>query len=217
MADAHQAAGGAPDETPAPSGAPAPGAPAGDDDAATGGAGSVAARTALTAAVREIELHVARAGWDAPVRVFALVRTQQALATEPTLVDQLEPDVLAAARTNPWHLTSVEQEGLPAAEDVEQLLGQLSWPSTVDGAALTVERVVLPPAAEAQMPADPDAAVAYLMGHPDRQDVRIAVGVLRDGAAWCAVRTRAHDSDDQVGGGPDVVPGLVAALRSTLD
>ncbi|ORB30481.1 hypothetical protein, partial [Mycobacterium paraseoulense] len=64
MADAHRAAGGAPDETPAPSSAPAPGAPAGDDDASTSGAGAVAARTALTAAVREIELHVARAGWD---------------------------------------------------------------------------------------------------------------------------------------------------------
>lgn len=186
-------------------------------DDGTTGAGTVAARTALTAAVREIELHVARAGWDAPVRVFALVRTQQALSTEPALADQLEPSVLAAARTNPWHLTSVEQEGLPAAADVEQLLAQLSWPSTVDGVALTVERVVLPPAAEAQMPTDPDAALAYLMGHPDRSDVRLAVGVLRDGPAWCAVRTRANDSDDQVGGGPDVVPGLVAALRSTLD
>lgn len=197
MADAHEAAGGRPDETADPS--------------------SATARAALTAAVREIELHVARAGWDAPVRVFALVRTQHALGTEPTLADQLEPAVLEAARTNPWHLTSVEQEGLPAADDVEQLLGQLSWPATVDGVALTVERVVLPPAAEAQMPTDPDQAVAYLMGHPDRSDVRLAVGVLRDGAAWCAVRTRAHDSDDQVGGGPDVVPGLVAALRSTLD
>ncbi|MBN9326507.1 MAG: hypothetical protein J0I87_06295, partial [Cellulomonas sp.] len=67
MADAHQAAGDAPDETPAPSGAPATDATAGDDDATTSGAGSVAARTALTAAVREIELHVARAGWDVAV------------------------------------------------------------------------------------------------------------------------------------------------------
>jgi len=174
------------------------------------------ARDALADAVREIEHHVASAGWDGPVRVFALVRTQEALAAEPALADQLTPEVLAAARAEPWHLTSVEQEGLPAADDLEGLLAELSWPPTVHGAAVTVERVVLPPAAEAAMPQDPDAALAYLLAHPDRQDVRLAVGVLRDGPAWCAVRTRAHDSDDAVGQGPDLVPGLVEAVRSTL-
>ncbi|MBT0994483.1 hypothetical protein KIN34_09310 [Cellulomonas sp. DKR-3] len=175
--------------------------------------------------MREIEHHVAAAGWDAPVRVFALVRTQAALAAEPGLADQLTPETLAAAREHAWHLTSVEQEGLPPAPDLETLLAGLSWPATVDGVAVTVERVVLPPEAEEAMPADlptgpdqdPDAAVQWLLAHPDRQDVRLAVGVLRDGPAWCAVRTRAHDADDQVGQGGDVVPGLVAALRATLE
>ena len=55
----------------------------------------------LADAVREVEHHVAAAGWDAPVRVFALVRTQAALATEPGLADQLAPTVLAAARAAP--------------------------------------------------------------------------------------------------------------------
>lgn len=172
---------------------------------------------ALADAVREVEHHVAAAGWDGPVRVFALVRTQAALATEPGLADQLTTDVLAAAQSDAWHLTSVEQEGLPSAPDLESLLAGLSWPDAVDGVAVTVERVVLPPAAEAEMPADADAALAYLMSHPDRADVRLAVGVLRDGPSWCAVRTREHDADDQVGQGPDLVPGLVAALRSTLE
>ncbi len=172
---------------------------------------------ALAGAVREIERHVAQAGWDAPVRVFALVRTGPALEASPELADQLPADVVTAARADPTHLTSVEQEGLPPATDLEELLGGLSWPSTVDGAAVVVERVVLPPAAEEGMPTDPDAALAYLMSHPDRQDVRIAVGVLRSGASWCAVRTRAQDADDAVGGGPDVVPGLVQAVRATLD
>ncbi|MCC2309782.1 PPA1309 family protein [Cellulomonas chengniuliangii] len=178
---------------------------------------SVAAQLALAEAVREIERHVATGGWDGPARVFALVRTASALAAEPGLADQLPADVVARAGVEPQHLTSIEQEGLPAAEDLEELLGGITWPSTVDGAAVTVERVVLPPAAEEAMPADPDEALAYLMGHPDRQDVRIAVGVLRDGPAWCAVRTRANDADDAVGEGSDVVPGLVEALRSTLE
>ncbi len=177
---------------------------------------SPAAASALADAVREVERHVADAGWDGPVRVFALVRTQAALEAEPTLADQLAADVLDAARANPWHLTSVEQEGLPPADDLETLLAGLAWPDTVDGAAVTVERVVLPPAAEAAMPAAPGPALRYLRTHPDRTDVRIAVGVLRDGASWCALRTRAHDSDDAVAQGADVVPGLVAAVRSTL-
>lgn len=174
------------------------------------------AQRALADAVREIEHHVAAAGWDAPVRVFALVRTQAALAAEPGLATQLTPEVLAAAAAEPWHLTSIEQEELPAAPDLESLLAGLTWPETVDGAAVTVERIVLPPAAEADVPQDEAAALDHLLRHPERQDVRLAVGVLRQGASWCAVRTRAHDADDAVGHGPDLVPGLVAAVRSTL-
>ncbi|WNB86136.1 PPA1309 family protein [Cellulomonas sp. ATA003] len=171
---------------------------------------------ALADAVREIERHVATAGWDGPVRVFALVRTARALEASPELADQLPAEVVDAARTDPTHLTSVEQEGLPPATDLEELLGGLQWPSTVDGAAVVVERVMLPPAAEEGMPTDDDAALAYLMAHPDRQDVRIAVGALRSGESWTALRTRAHDADDDVAIGPDLVPGLLEALRATF-
>jgi hypothetical protein len=170
----------------------------------------------LADAVREVERHVAAAGWDAPVRVFALVGTAHALARTPELADRLSADVLARARADDTHLTSIEQEGLPAAADLEQLLGGITWPAGVDGAALTVERVILPPAAEEEMPGDQEAALAYLMGHPDRQDVRIAVGALRTGESWSAIRTRAHDADDAVAMGPDLVPGLLEALRATL-
>ncbi|HEY0119588.1 MAG TPA: PPA1309 family protein [Cellulomonas sp.] len=181
------------------------------------GPDSPAASAALAVAVHEVERHVAAAGWDGPVRVFALVRTAVALDAEPSLADQMPPDALAAARTTPWHLTSVEQEGLPQADDLEDLLAGLGWPPTVDGAVVTVERIVLPTAAEDAMPDDPDEALRYLMAHPDRSDVRLAVGVLRGGASWCAVRTRAFDADDQVAQGPAVVPGLVDAVRATLE
>lgn len=187
------------------------------EPAAPDGPDSAAATAALAYAVQEVERHVAAAGWDAPLRVFALVRTAVALAAEPSLAAQLATDVLAAARVTPWHLTSVEQEDLPAADDLEELLAGIAWPPAVDGAVVTVERIVLPTAAEAGMPQDPDAAVEYLMNHPDRSDVRLAVGALRGGASWCAVRTRAFDADDQVAQGPDVVPGLVAAVRATLE
>lgn len=171
----------------------------------------------LAATVREIERHVDAAGWDAPARVFALVRTAQALAADPGLAARLEPATLAAARADEHHLTSVEQDDLPDADDLEGLLARIAWPPTVDGVAVTVERLVLPPHAEAALPADPDAAVAYAREHPDRTDVRLAVGVLRDGPQWCVVRTRTHPGDEAVGEGADVVPGLVEALRATLE
>lgn len=176
-----------------------------------------APRPAIAEAVHEIERHVADGGWDGPVRVFALVRTAAALAADPGLAGRLPSDAVAAAHADPAHLTSVEQDGLPQAANLEDLLGRLSWPPTVDGVALVVERVVLPSAAEAAMPADPEEALAYLMAHPDRQDVRIAVGVLRDGGSWCAVRARANDDDTAVAGGADLVPGLVAAVAATLE
>ncbi|WP_024287139.1 PPA1309 family protein [Cellulomonas sp. KRMCY2] len=175
-----------------------------------------AADRGLAEAVQEIERHVALGGWDGPVRVFALVSTRQALAAEPTLATQLAPEVLSQAADDAHHLTAVEQEGLPAATSLEELLAGLSWPATVDGVAVVVERVVLPSAAEEAMPTEPDAALEYLMAHPDRQDVRLAVGVLRAGGSWCAVRTRANDVDDAVAGGPDLVPGLVEAVAATL-
>ncbi len=179
-------------------------------------ADDTAALRALDQVMREIESHVASAGWDGPVRVYALVRTAAAVEAEPSLAGQLPPEALVAARLEPDHLTAVEQDGLPKTEDLETLLASLSWPDTVHGAAVVVERIVLPSAAEAGIPPDPDAALAYLMSHPDRQDVRLAVGALRDGPAWCLLRARANDDDAAVAGGPDLVPGLVEAVAATL-
>jgi hypothetical protein len=172
---------------------------------------------ALALAVHEVEAHAADAGWDAPARLFALVSTARALADDPSLADRLAPDVVAAAGADPHHLLSVEQEGFAADGDLEDALARIAWPPAVDGVALVVERIVLPPAAEEGVPDDPAAALDHLASHPDRQDVRLAVGVLRGGPSWCAVRSRAHDAATDVAGGPDLVPGLVTALRATLE
>ena len=170
----------------------------------------------LDRTVRELERHVARSGWDGPVRVFALVRTCRAMQADPGLRGQLPADVVAGADADPDHITSVEQEDLPTGASLEEVLGQITWPPTVDGAAVVVERFVVPPEAEGGLPEDPEAALQTLLQHPDRQDVRLAAGVLRDGTTACAIRTRAHDEDFAVGTGPDLAPGLVSALRTTL-
>ena len=174
------------------------------------------APTPLEAAVLELERFVARDGWDGPLRVFALIRPARAMAADPSLRDSLPPDLVADADSDPESIVSVEQEGLPEADSVEEVLGRIAWPPTVDGAAVVLERFVVPPEAERELSGDQQEALEQLLAHPGRQDVRLAVGVLRDGPACCAVRTRANDADHLVGTGPDVAPGLVAALRQTL-
>jgi hypothetical protein len=171
---------------------------------------------AVFRAVRELEQHVASGGWDGPVRLFALVRTAQALSRDPELADRLPPDVVAAAQADAEHITIVEQEDLPQASSLEELLGSVSWPPTVDGAAVVTERIVVPPEVEAQLPADPDEAVTWLAQHPARREVRLAAAILRDGTNGCAVRARDHDRDSDVAVGPDLVPGLLEALAGTL-
>jgi hypothetical protein len=163
----------------------------------------------LREAVVEAERHVAGFGWDQPPRLFALVRTQELIAREPGLAGRLGSPAA-------HHLTAVEQDGLAPTSSIESMLGTLAWPPEVDGAALALERVVVPPEAERDLPADPELAMEQLAAHADRQDVRLVVGVLRDGTAMCALRQRRHDDDAAVAVGPDLVPGLVHALLATL-
>lgn len=206
----------------APSASPAPGSSAGRDDAPAVPdqprshlTGAVAA---LRQAVIEVEAHMSDLGWDGPVGVFALVRTAAALREDPQLRAVLDPEALRRAEQDEHALTVIEQEDLPPASDLEDLLAHLAWPTEVDGVALSVERVVVPPAVEQEAAriTDEGERLSFLATHPGRQDVRIVAGVLREGGSWCAVRTRAHDSADAVAQGADLVPGLIEALSATL-
>ncbi|MBC7560378.1 MAG: hypothetical protein H7270_13750 [Dermatophilaceae bacterium] len=163
----------------------------------------------LVTSALETERHVAGAGWDQPPRLFALVRTAGLLEREPHLRTQI-------AEAEEDGLTAIEQEGLPDASSLESILAQLAWPEEVDGVALAVERLVVPPEAERDLPGDPEEAAEALAAHPDRKDVRLLVAVLRDGESACLLRQRDHDTDDKVASGPDIAPGLVQALSATL-
>jgi len=162
---------------------------------------------ALAAAVMEIERHAAQAGWDQPARLFALVDTSRLVDREPQLAGTL----------GDAELTPVEQDGLAVGRPLEDQLATISWPETVDGCAALVERFVLPPDVEAELPDEPDAAASYVAQHPDRQEVRIVAGALRSGASFCALRLRAHDDDESVLGGEDLVPALLELVRGTLE
>jgi hypothetical protein len=162
---------------------------------------------ALAAAVMEIERHAAQAGWDQPARLFALVDTSRLVDREPQLAGTL----------GDAELTPVEQDGLAPGRALEDQLATISWPETVDGCAAMVERFVLPPDVEADLPDEPEAAASYVAEHPDRQEVRIVAAALRSGASFCALRLRAHDDDESVLGGEDLVPALLELVRGTLE
>lgn len=173
----------------------------------------------LLGVVREIERYAAADGWDRAPRLFALADTAQLVAKEPALAELLGATG-EGATTNP--LTPVEQEQLPLGRTLEETLTTVGWPTDVVGCAVVVERVMLPPSAEATL-ADvagddlSDGELAELAAqHPERQDVRMVVAVLRDGRRECALRLRAHDTEEDVLTGPDLVPGLADALLATL-
>jgi len=170
-------------------------------------AGLTGAQAALSAAVLEIERHAAASGWDQPARLFALVETARLAAREPQLADSLGEEPL----------TSVEQEGLAVGRALEDQLAGITWPETVHGCAALVERVVLPPEVEFGISEGGPLSLLFAATHPERQEVRIVAAATRTGASYCALRMRAHDDDESVLTGPDLVPGLVRLVRATFE
>ena len=167
----------------------------------------------LRAAVREIEAHASEAGWDQPARLYALVPTSDLLVREPALAAAMGLDAAGASGS----LTPVEQDEVPVESALETVLERIMWPDEVFGCAAVVERLVLPPTADEQLPADPDDAERFAAEHPERQEVRIVAAATRAGSTYCALRLRAHDDALSVLEAPDLVPALLELLRSTLE
>lgn len=167
--------------------------------------------TQLTRLVVDIERHVAAQGWDQPPRLYALVETADLLRREPQLAGQL-----GLVSDSPGELTSIEQDELPEHASLEALLRGLAWPPEVLGTAMALERLMVPPGVEEQLPANEAEALHWLAEHPQRQEVRLVVAVLRDGSRAAAVRMRSHDDEMSVLSGSDLVPGLADALGETL-
>ncbi|MBV2353166.1 hypothetical protein KUM39_02115 [Streptomyces sp. J2-1] len=169
----------------------------------------------LTRAVLEIDEYASGLGWDRPARLFALVDTARLRTQEPSLATQLGLDTESESAG----LTPIEQDEVPADRALDEFLGTIAWPDAVVGCALTVERLMLPPSAEAQVPKGlSDAKLTrWVAEHPERQEVRMTVAVLRDGTRDAAVRLREKDSPTEVLTGRDLVPGLADALAATFE
>ena len=167
--------------------------------------------TPLRLVTLEVESHVAADGWDQPPRLYALVPTAVLVEHEPALAEQLSAQLDA----QPDGLTSIEQDGLPADRPLEQVLAEIEWPDAVAGCVAVVERVMLPPEAEDELPDGTDELLAFAAEHPNRREVRLIAAVTRDGQRHSAVRAR-EPKDAPLLEGPDLVPGLVDHLTRTL-
>ncbi len=166
---------------------------------------------ALTAALMEIERHVGHGGWDQPARLFALVPTAELLAAEPSLAEQLD----RPGGVPEGSLSSIEQEGFNAAgTDVIEALGGIGWPEGVFGCAVALERLFVPPHVEEQIPHDESEAETFVAQHPERQDVRVVVGVTRAGEHFGVARLRTRP--EELLAAQDLVPGLAEVLSRTL-
>ena len=167
-------------------------------------------RENLESILREVEAHIGSAGWDQAPRLFALVSTSDLIKSDPELATELE-----LSESQP--LTSIEQE-LNGEQDLEELLSIIAWPDEVLGAILSIERIVLPPEAESELPTKDDQELIEIAAeHPDRRDVRILSAVLRTGENLNALRYRSHDELDAVAVAPNLVERLNESLLATFE
>ncbi len=178
---------------------------------ASGGTNS--GSSALIAALLELDRHIAADGWAQPPRLFALVRTAELLAAEPELAGSLGGPRSGSGGW-PDALSAIEQDDFAPTDDLIADLARISWPPTVSGCAVSLVRSFLPSTVEAGIPDEDESAIAYVATHPERQEVRVVVGVDRDGRRHGLGRLASQP--DELLAAEDLVPGLAVVLAHTL-
>ncbi|WP_235487517.1 PPA1309 family protein, partial [Frankia sp. AvcI1] len=96
---------------------------------------------------------------------------------------------------------------------LDEVLAGIGWPPEVLGCVLVTELVVLPPSAEEEAPYSDHEIEYWAANHPERQDVRLAVGVTRSGLHASCLRVR---GDDELVVDPDLADNLVDGLLATF-
>ncbi len=85
------------------------------------------------------------------------------------------------------------------------------------GCAAVVERLVLPPDVDDEIPDDPDAAARFAASTPCARRCGSSPEPRAPARRTPALRLRAHDDDQSVVDGTELVPGLLQLLLSTFD
>lgn len=200
----------------------------GSDDSSPSDIGQFSADD-LGRALHDVLDHVEQGGWGQPAQVFALVPTRLIAAQNPELVDDEDDSALSPVAQEPLEVAGGEE---PYAQ-LEEFLATATWHPPVEGVALVLEIVVLPPDAEGDL----DSAFEPLLGdpaasesaareaaraHPSARTARLAVGALRNGRRLALMRLRPGPDDDpdapmELLTHPELASTLQAALAATLD
>ena len=135
----------------------------------------------------------ATTGWDQPARLFALVPTVELVGGRAGAGRR--------ARCARRHARGPDS-GRAGARRGGPVVGGVADQDRLagDGGGRARRGGARRPAAggRAAVPDDPeDGWLAFAAEHPEREDVRIAVGVLRSGEAHCVLRLRSHDDDER--------------------
>ncbi|MDO5746102.1 MAG: PPA1309 family protein [Actinomycetaceae bacterium] len=167
--------------------------------------------------LENIERELAQLGWDQAPALFALVNNQWLLESIPDSDDTPSEDrqLRESLLDNPGAMTAVLQDSHEDME-IEELINLIVFPEHVVGAALSIERIVVPPSVSDQAPDDPEKRDDFLMNHPQRDDIRVVAGVLRSGEKWCVIRSRSYDKDAAIITGDDLIDDLPELLMRTL-
>ncbi|QNE89094.1 hypothetical protein H0194_08455 [Corynebacterium incognita] len=169
---------------------------------------------ALNKAMMEAVEFIHAEGWDAPPTLFALVPT--ALLANEVGAD-FDPEFHDAAG-DAAPLTLVVQDNLPdnlpaGSEELADYVARTVWPRAVEGAILAQEITFKDSASE-----DPSPRPARLFSGALREDgIEQTLLQLRPTEDELAAKGPFAEDDIELRGGPEVAPGLIAAIRYGLE
>lgn len=160
---------------------------------------------ALNKAMMEAVDFVHAEGWDAPPTLFGLVPTQL-LVDELGTLDDSSPLTLV--------VQELPENILPGSEELGEYVTRLAWPREVEGVILAQEILFR----DASAPADAEPRPARLFSGVLRtEDIDQTLLQMRLTDEELEERGPFAQDDIELRGGPDVAPGVIAALRYGLE
>lgn len=163
---------------------------------------------ALNKAMREAVDFIHSEGWDAAPTLFALV---------PTDLVSAQLDDLGSPDESP--LTLIVQDNLPqnlepGSEELADYVSRLAWPHDVVGVVLAQEIKFRDAAAAPDAPARPARLYSGVLRE---EGVELTLLQLRPTEEELEAAGPFAQDNIQLHGGPDVAPGVLAALRYGLE
>lgn len=165
---------------------------------------------ALNKAMREAVEFVHAEGWDAPPTLFALVPTS---LVADQLAELIEEDASP--------LTLIVQDNIPdniepGSEQLADYVARLAWPHEIAGVVLAQEIKFRDTSASALGDAAPRPARLF-SGVLREEGVELTLLQLRPTEEELEAAGPFAEDDIQLRGGPEVAPGVIAALRYGLE